>query len=690
METKMRTPQIKRLNVSICIPAYNEDKNISKILDALIAQKTKKIRINKIVIVSSGSTDNTDQIVMRYCKKYKRCRLIRQTERRGKAAAINAFLRKVHDEVVVIESADTIPRPHTIERLCAPLIRDKKIGMTGGAPIPVNDPDTFLGYIIHTWWWFHRHIPRFGEIIAYRNILKDISPKTAVDEAFIQAKLIQSGYKIVHVDEAVVSNKGPETVADLVRQRRRIFNGHARLHLEEKVKIDNMTKTSLRLLLVDYKIKSVKHLLWFSGGIAIEAYARLLGYFDSHMKNINPYIWDIARTTKNLKKDPRKNIVFLNFAPIQFMGGAERWMHDVSSETGTRAKTMLVDVHPKIANIYGRLVLGQEFHNRANGSMKHSPAQHYSLTLGAFIPFTGAWKISRAALRNADMIYMRYELLETLIVLHFGGLSALKKTVAGIHSPFVYRKPKRLLDHIHNAVYASVFSKFMLRCMNKVHVLNSQHKQFFDEVFRLKNVVFVPNYALNSVRKLKLGSRIEPNKLLVAFVGELNMRKGTDVLINTIKASSSKFNFHIAGSGPMKDQVEEVSLRKNVKYHGYMESDKLSKLYAECDVLFAPSRAESFSLVSLEAMSHGLPIISSPETMLDLPSYVQEINREDTLQGYNKMFHVKLASKQTQKLTKQKIKVHEYAKKTFSRDQVMSQLLNQVFEISKYEKSGSL
>ena len=59
----------------------------------------------------------------------------------------------------------------TIEKLCEPFLRDEKIGLTGGAPIPVNDPNTFLGYIIHAWWWFHRNIPRFGEIIAYRNIL---------------------------------------------------------------------------------------------------------------------------------------------------------------------------------------------------------------------------------------------------------------------------------------------------------------------------------------------------------------------------------------------------------------------------------------------------------------------------------------------------------------------------------------
>lgn len=290
----------KKLQVSICIPAYNEGRNIIKLLNALRRQVTEKITINKIVIISSGSTDKTVEMARKYCALYEKFHLIIEKKRNGKASAINSFLRFVDDEIVVIESADTIPERDTIEKLCVPFIKDKKIGMTGGAPIPVNDPETFLGYIIHAWWWFHRNIPRFGEIIAYRNILKNISATTAVDEAFIQAKLIKKGYKPVHIDEARVRNKGPETVRDLIKQRRRIFSGHARLHAEEHVKIDNMTRSTLKLMLFKFKIQSLKHLFWLMGGISIEIYSRFLGFYDTTIKNKNPYIWDTAKTTKSL------------------------------------------------------------------------------------------------------------------------------------------------------------------------------------------------------------------------------------------------------------------------------------------------------------------------------------------------------------------------------------------------------
>ena len=66
-------------------------KNIKKILDALHWQITENIVITNIVVVSSGSTDRTDDIVREYCLKYPNFYLIREKERAGKAAAINSF-----------------------------------------------------------------------------------------------------------------------------------------------------------------------------------------------------------------------------------------------------------------------------------------------------------------------------------------------------------------------------------------------------------------------------------------------------------------------------------------------------------------------------------------------------------------------------------------------------------------------
>lgn len=288
------------LPVSICIPAYNEDKNIHGLLVGLAKQITDEVTINKIVVVCSGCTDDTEKIARIFAESDPRVVVITEEKRNGKASAINTFLATVEDPVVVIQSADTVPYEDCIEKLCAPFITNPNLGMTGGAPIPMNDPKTFLGFIIHAWWWFHRNIPRFGEIIAFRSVINNISATTAVDEAYIQAQMIKKGMDVVHIDEARVHNKGPETVKDLIKQRRRIFNGHARLHKDQHIKINNMTKSSAHLLLFKFRLNSLKEAVWLVGGILIEIWARILGAWDSNVRNINPFIWDTANTTKNL------------------------------------------------------------------------------------------------------------------------------------------------------------------------------------------------------------------------------------------------------------------------------------------------------------------------------------------------------------------------------------------------------
>lgn len=299
---KLSKGEQKTLSASICLPAYNEEKNIGELLKKLANQKTNHINIEKIVVVSSASTDKTDEIVKSYEKKHPgKVKLIREKERNGKASAINTFLQDAKEDVVVIQSADTLPMENTIEQLCLPFLMDENIGMTGGAPIPVNNKNTFLGYVIHTWWWFHRNIPRFGEIIAFRNIIEEVSPRTAVDEAYIQAKFAQMGHKIVHVDEARVFNKGSESISDIIKQRRRIYNGHTRLQKEEHVHISHMTKSGIKLLLCNYKMYGPTQLLWLVGGMGIEITANILGRYDKYVNKVNPVAWDVAKSTKDLR-----------------------------------------------------------------------------------------------------------------------------------------------------------------------------------------------------------------------------------------------------------------------------------------------------------------------------------------------------------------------------------------------------
>jgi biofilm PGA synthesis N-glycosyltransferase PgaC len=58
-------------------------------------------------VVSSGSTDRTDEIVQKLAEKDARIKLISEKERKGKAHALNLLLRKAKGEILVVVSADT-------------------------------------------------------------------------------------------------------------------------------------------------------------------------------------------------------------------------------------------------------------------------------------------------------------------------------------------------------------------------------------------------------------------------------------------------------------------------------------------------------------------------------------------------------------------------------------------------------
>ena len=121
--------------------------------------------------------------------------------------------------------------------------------------------------------------------------------------------------------------------------------------------------------------------------------------------------------------------LFVNFAPLTFGGGSERWMLDVSSAVSKVEKTALIDVDPSLSNTYGRLVLKRAYDKRLAIKLNSKKQKKLSLTFSSFIPFTREWHEVHALFSQARSIYIRYEFLESFLVLYFGGKSALNKTI---------------------------------------------------------------------------------------------------------------------------------------------------------------------------------------------------------------------------------------------------------------------
>lgn len=297
----MKLPR-EKVSISIGVCVYDEEKNIRSLLNSLLNQKTTK-SIKEIIVVSSACSDRTDEIIENdFLPSYPEIVLLKQEKREGKASAVNLFLEHASGDIVVVESGDTIPAEDTIENLTEPF-KNPMIGMVGGRPIPVNDPNTFMGFTVHLLWDLHHKLalkhPKLGELVAFRkNLIKKIPTDTAVDEAFIEALVKEKGYELKYAPNAIVYNKGPETISDFLKQRRRIFAGH--LHLK---KTNGYMPSSMKLNILKLTFEVIKfnpkEILWLFGAMFLESYGRLLGSYDFFIKNKNPFIWDIANTTKD-------------------------------------------------------------------------------------------------------------------------------------------------------------------------------------------------------------------------------------------------------------------------------------------------------------------------------------------------------------------------------------------------------
>ncbi len=296
------------ITCSIGIMAYNEEANIGQLLDALLRQNLSVCSIKEIFIVASGCVDRTKSIVRDYLRLDKRIKLIVQNKREGKASAINLFLSKAVGDVFILESGDTIPRTDAIEKLVAPFLKPE-VGMTGGHPVPVNNDDTFMGFTVNLLWKLHHRIclehPKMGELVAFRNMVKEIPNDTAVDEANIEAIITSAGYKLKYIKDAVVYNKGPENIKDFLKQRWRIATGHLYLSHTQGYSVST---TSWRNILRPF-IKEMKwggrEFWWVFGVVFLEIMGRILGYYDFYIRRRNSFIWDVAASTKELKMDSR-------------------------------------------------------------------------------------------------------------------------------------------------------------------------------------------------------------------------------------------------------------------------------------------------------------------------------------------------------------------------------------------------
>jgi len=113
--------------------------------------------------------------------------------------------------------------------------------------------------------------------------------------------------------------------------------------------------------------------------------------------------------------------------------------------------------------------------------------------------------------------------------------------------------------------------------------------------------------------------KIPPPKPLLVYTGNLYPHKNLERLIQAIKvvqvdlyliSARNAFSNHLAQT------VKKLQVENLVHFLGYLPDEKVAKIYSKATAYVFPSLMEGFGLPGLEAMSVGLPVISSDATCL--------------------------------------------------------------------------
>lgn len=229
---------MKKLTITIGIPAYNEEKNISLLLRSIYEQKAVSYMTKKIVIVLDGCSDSTyDEI-----NKNKRSELhiINGKKRFGQQVRQNQILRECETDVTVLLEADTIlVDDKALENLIRPFMsRKKNLGVVFGRPIPIK-PKTFLEKILFQAWVLKRditdewknganvfsstgHAPRALHKKFYSQL---IWPESVPEDSYLYFTCINLGFNYKVVKNANTYMRNVTNLKDRIKQCRKFHTG---------------------------------------------------------------------------------------------------------------------------------------------------------------------------------------------------------------------------------------------------------------------------------------------------------------------------------------------------------------------------------------------------------------------------------------------------------------------------------
>jgi len=301
------------LHVTIGICAFNEERNIRRLLSTLLGQEYPFSA--EIIVVSDNSTDGTDLIVEEIVKRETDVRLIRHPSRKGKSEALNTLFRESTGEILVTISGDTRIEDDSLTEMIDAIRKQPFAGICWAKPVPISPERGLVGRVEHLAFRiqdrFYRKLSSVGEVkhttgelVAFRREAFTLIPTDCVnDDEYLAIQATRKGFKVRYLTETTAGVSLPKTILDYVKQRRRWVYGHFQIGsiLGEYPSVMEFTLIKKPILVASLAFEEVKEnpMKWpvILASILIEFAVVLLALRDLAL-HVRYSPWDIVQSTK--------------------------------------------------------------------------------------------------------------------------------------------------------------------------------------------------------------------------------------------------------------------------------------------------------------------------------------------------------------------------------------------------------
>lgn len=173
-------------------------------------------------------------------------------------------------------------------------------------------------------------------------------------------------------------------------------------------------------------------------------------------------------------------------------------------------------------------------------------------------------------------------------------------------------------EHNHHHQDMEYANKVVNSCrkIDTLVLVSDSLRSFYKKEMKNKKLkcrcVFIPNM-LDDIPNNT--SSLEEKRII--SVGRFSKEKGYVDLIEVFKKFHDKYpdwKLDLVGDGAERnkivDKIYEYGLIDSVNVHGYLRKDKVNELLSQASIYLMASYTESFGIVLIEAMSHGIPCIA--------------------------------------------------------------------------------